>query len=229
MASLVAVMTVRNEVDIIGPCLAHLEAQGVDRVLIYDGMSTDGTRDIYPSHRFATVYDDTADHHRQPFLTSKLARQAFDEGAKWVLPVDADEFWVPCGGGTLAEVLTAQPPEVGKLYARMYQYHDFDRREPAPKPMPKVAFRPHENVEVQNGNHEVTIAGGVWDVIEVREIQYRSFEHFCRKIIERNATFDPTLPGGDGQHHRQYEGWTAGQLEPVWAAMQARETVLDPI
>lgn len=226
---LYAVMTVKNDADIIDACLTHLRRQGIDRVLVYDRMSTDGTRDIYPNHDFVKVYDDTVHHHRQPALTSELAQIAHSEGAAWVLPVDADEFWRPCGHGTLADVLNEQPATARKLYARMYQHHDFEHKEPHPKPLPKVAFRPHENVTVTNGNHDVNVDGGVWGLIEVREIQYRSFEHFVRKIKERSATMDPSLPPGDGWHHRRYDGWTPEQLAPVWAAMEAVETVFDPI
>jgi glycosyltransferase involved in cell wall biosynthesis len=222
-------MTVRNEADIIGDTIAHHLAQGVDRILVYDGMSTDGTRDILATFPQVEVFDDTAHHHRQPFLTTRLARMAYIDGADWCLCVDADEFWVTCNGDTIADALNALPETARKLYARMYQHHDLDRREPDPKSLPKVAFRPTRHVEVANGNHEVNIDGGIWGVLEVREVQYRSFEHFVRKIAERNATIDPSLPAGDGAHHRRYAGWTVEQLEPVWAEMQARPTILDPI
>jgi glycosyltransferase involved in cell wall biosynthesis len=225
-----AVATVRNEVDIIGTTVTHLLDQGVDLVLVYDGMSTDGTRDVLDAFDGRVLmFDDPADHHRQPMLISRLARLAGASGASWVIPFDADEFWVTCAGDTIADALNALPDTARKLYARMYQHHGLDRREADPKPWPKVAFRPTLDVEVANGNHEVNIDGGIWGVLEVREVQYRSFEQFVRKIAERNETIDPSLPAGEGAHHKRFAGWTVEQLEPVWAEMQARPTILDPI
>jgi glycosyltransferase involved in cell wall biosynthesis len=226
---LAAVATVKNEADIIGATVAHLLEQGIGSIYIYDGMSTDGTRDVLA--RFPVkVYDDTSPIHRQPALTSELAHMAYAHGADWVIPFDADEFWV-APESTLAEAFASVGPDVGVLEAVMFQYINFDYREPPPKPLSKVAFRATDGATVGNGNHSVSgVAGATLrGVLEVCEVQYRGFEHFCRKIVDRNATLDPSLPPGEGTHHAQYHGWTKEQLEPVWQAMVDRATVLDPI
>jgi hypothetical protein len=113
----------------------------------------------------------------------------------------------------------------------MYQHVDYEYREPNAKPLPKMAFRATGHVTVQNGNHAAHGVSGLAlrGVLDIREIQYRGFEHFCRKIIERNATIDPALGPGEGAHHKQYAGWTAEQLQPVWQSMVSRATVFDPI
>jgi glycosyltransferase involved in cell wall biosynthesis len=226
---LAAVMTVLNEADIIGATLTHLYTEGVANVYIYDGMSTDGTRDVLAGFP-CKVFDDEAPIHRQPFLTTQLAQMAYEDGADWVLPVDADEFWVAPSGRTIAEELATVPDHVVKVYVPMYQHLDYDYREPNPKPLPKVAFRAADGIWVANGNHEAATTGATtFGLLALREIQYRGFEHFVRKIEERCATLDPSLPAGEGTHHTQYRGWTKEQLEPVWETLVGRATVLDPI
>jgi hypothetical protein len=83
---------------------------------------------------------------------------------------------------------------------------------------------------IANGNHEASVPGGsLRGVLAIREIQYRTFEHFVRKIEERTTRLDPSLPAGEGTHVTQYYGWSKEQLVPVWEAMVGRATVLDPI
>lgn len=109
---------VRNEADIIRLNVLYHLASGIDRMLLVDNGSTDGTDGVlqqlsleHPAVRWSR--DDG------PFLPSKvmtkLAREAFEEGADWVVPVDADEFWHASGGdlrsvleGANAGVLRAQ-------------------------------------------------------------------------------------------------------------------------
>lgn len=223
-----AVATTFNEADIIGATLTHLYSEGVANVYIADA-STDGTRDILSGFP-CRVYIDSEDYHRQPYWIALLAQKAYEDGADWVIPFDADEFVYSPSGASIAEALATVDESIGKLTMQMFQHLDFNYREPQPKPLRKVAFRATSEVRIANGNHDATISGGTLDgVLAIREIQYRGFEHFCRKIVERNATIDPALPYSEGTHHKQYAGWTKEQLEPVWADMVARATVLDPI
>lgn len=224
-----AVSTVWNEADIIGATLTHLYNEGVANVYIADGMSTDGTRDVLSGFP-CRVFNDTEDCHRQPWWIAKLAQQAYDDGCDWVLCVDADEFWYSPSGLTIAEALAEVDESIGKLYAQMWQHINYEYREPHPKRLRKVAFRAGSGIVVANGNHEAQTSGGSLDgVLALREIQYRDFEHFCRKIVERTTRLDPSLPAGEGTHVTQYFGRSKEELEPVWAEMVERATVLDPI
>lgn len=224
-----AVSTVRNEADIIAATVRHLLAEGVDDIYIADGMSTDGTRDILetlPVH----VVDDSDEYHHQPYWVSRLAHTAYENRAEFVICFDADEFWYAPSGRSIADELADLDPSVTKLLAPMWQHIDYRWREPHAKPLCKVAFRAQPHPRVANGNHNADIAGGVRsDVLALREIQFRDFDHFCRKITERCATLDPTLPPGEGTHITQYRGWDRDQLRPEWEALIARATVDDPI
>lgn len=229
---LAAVCTSFNEADIIGATLTHLYEQGVANVYIADA-STDGTRDVLAQFP-CKVFDDTEPVHRQPYWTARLAQLAFEDGATWVIPWDCDEFWV-APGRTLAEAFDSVSADVGKLYAEMFHHYTWDMKEAKPKPFRKVAFRAQPNVTVANGNHEATVPGeAAYGLLEVRELQYRSEDHFVRKVRERNATLDPSLPRGEGQHHMQFANLTDDEIREWWRAEHpfwgaAREPVYDPI
>lgn len=88
-------MIVRNEVDILRINILHHFSLGVDRFLIVDNGSTDGTdrvlQELSADGRLEWSRDDGP--YRQSEITTELARKAFQQGADWVIPIDADEFW----------------------------------------------------------------------------------------------------------------------------------------
>lgn len=100
------VMLVRNEVDIVRINLLHHLASGVDHILVADNGSTDGTSAIleeFAETRRVHVFSRPGTFH-QSETTTELAREAFLRGARWVLPIDADEFWhIP--EGRLSDIL----------------------------------------------------------------------------------------------------------------------------
>jgi len=96
----VGLMIVRNEVDILHTNVLHHLAVGVDRFLIVDNGSEDGTdrllQDLSGGGRVSyTRYDGP---YRQSEIITELALEAFLGGADWVIPIDADEFWYALGG-----------------------------------------------------------------------------------------------------------------------------------
>ena len=116
------VSMVRNEVDVVRLNLQYHLSLGVDRMIVIDNGSTDGTDEALQqiSSRDARVswsYDDG------PFLPSavitRLAREAFRAGADWVVPIDADEFWY-APAGDFREVL--KDSRAGVLVAQVVNF-----------------------------------------------------------------------------------------------------------
>jgi glycosyltransferase involved in cell wall biosynthesis len=228
VVNIAAVVTTYQEVDIIAASVLHLYRQGVERIYAADA-STDGTYELLKALN-VDVERDTETCHRQPYWTGRLAERAMSEGADWIVPFDADEFWFSADGARLANTLEAVPRNVTKLYGPMWHYQDFEWRQPEPKPWPKVIVRAQPGVTFANGNHNATLHGDTMTgAVEIREVQYRGFRHFARKIKERTATLDPTLPAGEGTHQTQYAGWSEIELEPVWKELARKASVRDPL
>lgn len=86
---------VRNEVNIIHVNVLYHLSLGFDRLLIVDNGSTDGTdrvlRRLGKDPRVRWTRD--VGGFQQGKVFTRLAREAFSEGADWVAPVDADDFW----------------------------------------------------------------------------------------------------------------------------------------
>ena len=57
----------------------------------------------------------------QPDRVTRMARLATRQGADWVLPIDADEFWV-AAGGSFRHVLEETPPDVGALFVELVTF-----------------------------------------------------------------------------------------------------------
>lgn len=92
---IVGALMVRDEADILPQFLAHACAL-FDRVLVVDHLSADATPAILAGAMAAglpvRVWRMAHPGHWQSAVVTTLARQAFAEGAQWVVPIDADEF-----------------------------------------------------------------------------------------------------------------------------------------
>lgn len=225
---IVAVSSVLNEVDIIATTIAHLRDQGIDNILISDGGSTDGTWDLVAD--LADGYLTQDGPFDQGAEITRLAHIARENGAEWVLPFDADEFWIDPTGGTVSQVLCQLPANISQVYAATYGHLDWDRRLPQ-KPLSKVCFRPSPDMTVSWGNHHIYGVPGeeLHGVLEVRELQYRDFGHFLAKVQKARdlfATWD--VPIEHGYHMRVLTQMTDTQLAAEWAAYQAQPSTYFP-
>lgn len=225
---------VKNEIDIIELSLRHMLAEEIDHIYLADGCSTDGTReiieDIARSTGRITVLTDDDEYVQQAAWTNRLAAIAADDGADWIVANDIDEFFYSVDGQTVAARLRGLDASITKLYARSYQHLDWDTRQVKPKRLPKVIYRWSEGAEVTTGNHDVNLPGGEYDIIDLREIQYRSVEHFICKARAGVACLDATArSNGYGWHHLRLDGMNDEQLRSEWDAMCAIPTVFDPI
>jgi Glycosyl transferase family 2 len=223
---------VQNEADIIECWVRHHLAEGVEHLYIADGMSTDGTRDILQNLALETGqvswFDDPEPICHQAAWMTKLAHIAGAVGAEWIIPADADEFWIAMSGETLADELEHCP--FHKLYAPVYHHVDWDYCHIVPK-LPKVAFRYNPGVALWMGNHDVDgVRGGGHGVLEVHELQYRGLEHFRDKARARARTLDPAEAAkGQAAHITALAGLDDEQLEQAWADLLAKPTIYDPI
>ena len=95
---LIAITMVHNEMPLLPLTLANLLSQGVDRILIADHNSTDDTLTWLRCAERADGRITVVAHQNQAFnqaaVISSLARFATVLGATWILPFDADEFWI---------------------------------------------------------------------------------------------------------------------------------------
>jgi hypothetical protein len=112
MIKIAAVMVIRNEADLLDVNLRYHAAQGVTEFRIVDNGSCDSTparlHDLARELNIRWTIDGAAYH--QADLATELAAEAFREGADWILPVDADEFW-SAGDCCLIEALANSPAE----------------------------------------------------------------------------------------------------------------------
>jgi glycosyltransferase involved in cell wall biosynthesis len=99
---IVAVLSVKDEIELIVPAIAHLRAIGVDRIIACDMGSTDGTWEVLERHRsdadfwVTRLSDQTPDHFETwSRVNTALVRSA---RADWAIFLDADEFWLPASG-----------------------------------------------------------------------------------------------------------------------------------
>ena len=112
---------VRNEPDIIRLSVYHHLRAGVDHVLLVDNRSSDETREIVEElgrGSRVTAWRDESEWHQEAMFT-ELAREAARLGADWVVPFDADEFWV--APGTTLRVLLSTT-DAGALEAPVVNF-----------------------------------------------------------------------------------------------------------
>ena len=104
---------VRNEADVLRLSLLHHLGLGLDRILVVDNASTDGTAELLErlSREDSRIqWRSDRGLFLQGAVFTALAREAFWQRADWVVPFDADEFWWVRNGDlrkTLAETSAA--------------------------------------------------------------------------------------------------------------------------
>jgi hypothetical protein len=92
----VGLYLVRNEVDIIETNLRHHLTTVLDEAIVVDNGSTDGTFELLAelADELPLQLGSEIGHVYQSARVTRMARYAAQQGADWVLPIDADEFWV---------------------------------------------------------------------------------------------------------------------------------------
>jgi hypothetical protein len=222
------IICVRDEEDIIERTLENIFDQGVDHVYCQDDGSADGTLAIVRDFAEVTAMTSHSEYFWQASIMNGLSDLAHNEGATWIVPFDADEFWRGTEGRTLRQVIEgAQEP---KLVAKLWNYTTPEMKIVAPERLPKVAFRWQEGVKIAAGNHDISIPGGEPGLIEILHLPYRGFEQFKRKVRFAIERLDPqTKDRGVGIHHTALDGATEDEMRDAWQRFNDQETVRDPM
>jgi glycosyltransferase involved in cell wall biosynthesis len=229
------IATIKDEGDIARGVVTHM-ADEVDRLLILDNGSTDGTRETLAElakELPLTVIDDPEVGYYQSRRMSRLARMAAemddDPQDAVIVPFDADELFY-ARAGRLREVLPDLPYPIAHadLYHHLRTAVDEDNPDPfrsmvwrqdQPARLPKVAFRWQPGAVIHQGNHGVTLPSGERGglrVMEVRHFPIRSAAQMLRRARNGAAAYAaaPDAPGGD--HWRAWGRLTDQQLADAY-------------
>jgi Glycosyl transferase family 2 len=238
----VMTLLVRNEEDILAANLDFHLAGGVDFFIVTDNLSVDGTRDIIESYvrqGVAAYLHEPKDDYSQSRWVTRMARMAaIDYGADWVINSDADEFWgAENAEGSIKDALCSVAPEVQALtvprfnfqpvddhrqgfFAERMTFRDRVSRNPDGELLqPKVCHRAMNEIEVDQGNHGVSLKGAplTAEPAPMRILHYpmRSYRQFENKIILGGAAYarNEELPKAIGITWRNlYQLWQSGGL-----------------
>lgn len=217
-----AVTMVRDELDILPHTLAHLANEGIDGIIVADNRSTDGTREWLHEAvldcELIVVHDEEIGYYQSRKMT-RLAHQAFGQGANWVIPFDADEFWHLPTHQPLTFSLAQHGADA--VSAQLYNYfptsndgnepNPFERiqhRDIHPAPLTKVAVASNPTVSIEQGNHGASGAEPFLvspSTITVAHFPWRTPEQFVRKVANGYEAYQATDLGDDvGSHWRDY-------------------------
>jgi glycosyltransferase involved in cell wall biosynthesis len=238
-----AITMVKNEADILPYTLEHLKTQHVDHCYALDNLSDDTTSQILAEHApWVTVIPDDEYGYYQSRKMSDLAQHAYEQGATWIIPFDADELiWHP--EHTIGSYLKTLPDTVSTVRIQCWDYlpridmpnnpdpyRKFAWRRPNPQPYPKIVFRAVPDPHIHMGNHGVDhVPGETIDGLQIRHIQYRSLEQMTRKLRNGKAVYDATsLDQGQGAHWRQGGALTDTELAHKWSQLVAEPAIYDP-
>jgi hypothetical protein len=234
----------RDEADVARQVIEHMLTQ-VDRIIVLDDGSTDGTEEILTSLPITVVYNDTPGFWQSRKMTG-LAHMAGDEGATWIVPFDADELWSCPNGGRLGNVLESLPSRYFIAEAKWYDYLETaedDPTEPDPfkrmcwrlkesQRLRKVACRYRPSLTIVQGNHSAWYdlpKRTIRNQIVVRHYPYRGLEHFIRKSLNGAVAYDLTdLPESMGVHWRKHAQAIQEGGEQAAKALYSRFYLAEP-
>jgi hypothetical protein len=227
MADVIGVCMVKDEEDIVAATVGNMLRQ-VDHVIVADNLSSDLTRftlDLLAAlhaDRLTVVTDPEIGYYQSRKMTG-LARRAYDMGARWVVPFDADEIWTS-RWGTVAEVLKGCDADYGIVTAELFDHmatglDDQTIADPVlrlgwrrtePLKLPKVACRALPDLVIAQGNHSAGYDAPLRPTetprITVHHYPYRSEAQFIRKVRNGAAAYRAT-EGIDEETGAHWRGW----------------------
>jgi hypothetical protein len=140
------VLLVRDEVDVVRMCVLHHLAAGCERIVAVDNGSSDGTATVLRRLAMRTPLSWTVDPspYRQHELVTGLVHEASAAGADWIIPLDADEFWV--AGGGLRDRLAEHLPDAAVRVGRVNFVQRREQRRISPRAVLSMTMRVREPV-----------------------------------------------------------------------------------
>lgn len=159
--ALFGLLVVRNAQDLLSVNLHHHRAQGVDRFLVYEHASTDGTREVLAELAAAgdVEWSSVDGPYRIEEWINELAIEAYVQGADWVLQIDADEFWTAGPGRTMAGCLAST--SAAGLRARMLTFvQQHDQLESTPEGLLRMVYRTEALSREQLAENERRLRAG---------------------------------------------------------------------
>lgn len=225
-----AITVVKNELDILPYVIDHLFRQGIDRILVADNQSDDGTWDYLlqraSEDQRLLIARDTNPVHAQSEKMTYMAHLAWQRGARWIIPFDGDEFWYARGMSLKEYFLSSDLAVIDAGFHHTVPTVDspenildtelvMDSADSFPG---KVAFRSHPLAVVIPGNHNVTRLGARGRGLEIVHVQYRGVEQIIRKVCQ--GTISSRLTQEDLSWFAPH--WEAGsrlshdEIQEVW-------------
>ena len=216
--NIVGILLCRDEADILDATLTHMRQQGVGAILAIDNGSTDGTVDILDGHDCVVWHDDELAYNQEERMT-RLANEPQALASDFILPFDADEFWMGTNGRTVSEIMETTTADI--LTARAYRIWPGNMRDPELGRLSSVAFRPWGGARLAKGNHSVARPGTVCaDELLIHEYQYRSFEQMARKVRHGRRAVDAAgWQPDEGAHWRRYGLMSDQELHEEWVRL----------
>jgi Glycosyl transferase family 2 len=232
---IIGLASVRDNAGVIEATLRHLLAHGVDRILLIDHKSQDGTSDILArlaaeTGRLEITRREDRYYDHGVWVTALLSR-AETFAPTWIVPFDADEIIVPLTRPTLAEEFAAcRTPAI--LAAKRWPHASLNRRAADPLPHRKVVFSWQPGAVIAIGAHSVGGHPGpiLENRIAIRERLYLSERHFIRKTRQHLESRSPRHgPGTNAQYLARRE-MSREQLVAMYRAwVIGASAVYDPI
>lgn len=235
----VMTLLVRNEEDIIRENILFHHNMGVNKFIVTDNNSEDGTLDILEQFVKIGIVDlihEPEDTYDQWRWVTRMAHKAMSEyQPDWLIHSDADEFWFPASGN-LKTVLSTVPeefltlrvprndfiprPEKGEHVLDRMIIKDLRSMNHIGKPLPpKMCHRPIPGVIVAQGNHKLKFPENLpfyeTPQLEILHFPMRSYKQFEYKIslggaaLERNQKLSKSLQQG---WRNLYEDYKSGKL-----------------
>ena len=150
-----AVSVVRNAADIIAINLLHHFSSGIDAMYVVDHKSADGTDAVLAraARRFPLRWTRYDGHFVQGEILTELARLAQREGADWIVPIDADEFWWTPQGDLRSQLAAIDAAAINCGVVHFVQRRDVD--EPRQQGLLTMTRRPEKEVGALVDAHEL--------------------------------------------------------------------------